>query len=132
MLMPSLTSADPWLAPGDVVARHDIEMLADAGVIKGPITQWPIPWPDIARDVNGFEQLDDLTAGEQAALSRLTRTARAMMRTNELQAHVRVAGTNEPDELRGFATVPREEGELEGWHRLDWASTLRSVLRRLR
>ena len=114
MLAPSLTSADPWLEPGDEVARHDIEMLADAGVIKGPITQWPIPWPDIARDVNGFDLLGELTAGEQAALSRLMRTARVMMRTNELQAHARVAGTNEPDELRGFAAVPREEGEIEG------------------
>ena len=87
MLIPSLTSADPWLAPGDVVTRHDIEMLADAGVIKGPITQWPIPWPDIARDVNGFDQFGELTAAEQGALSRLKRTARVMMRTNELQAH---------------------------------------------
>jgi capsule assembly protein Wzi len=114
MLIPSLTSADPWLAPGDVVTRHDIEMLADAGVIKGPITQWPIPWPDIARDVNGFDQFGELTAAEQGALSRLKRTARVMMRTNELQAHARVAGTNEPDELRGFAATPREDGEIEG------------------
>jgi hypothetical protein len=111
--MPSLTSADPWLAPGDVVTRHDIEMLADAGVIKGPITQWPIPWPDITRDVNGFEQLEKLTAGEESALNRLRRMARAMMRTNELQGHARVAGTNEPDQLRGFADTPREDGEAE-------------------
>jgi len=114
MLLPSFSSADPWLAPGDEVARHDIEMLADAGVIKGPITQWPISWPDIARDVNGFDQLGELNAGEQAALSRLRRTARAMMRTNQIQGHARVAGTNQPEELRGFAATPREEGEIEG------------------
>ena len=57
MLMPTLSSADPWLAPGDVALRHDLEMLADVGVLKGPITQWPVPWPDIARDVLRFEKV---------------------------------------------------------------------------
>jgi hypothetical protein len=114
MLLSSLTSADPWLAPGDELARHDIEMLADAGVINGPITQWPIPWPDIARDVNGFEHYEELSAGEQRALNRLLKRAHGMMRTNEVRGQLRVAGTNEPDELRGFAATPREDGEVEG------------------
>ena len=81
VLASSLASADPWLAAGDEVLRHDIEMLADAGVIKGPITQWPIPWPDIARTVTALDQLGELTGGEQAAFSRLKRAAHVMMRT---------------------------------------------------
>ncbi len=88
-------------------------MLADAGVIKGPITQWPIPWPDVARDINELDQPGQLTGGEQAALSRLRRAAHAMMRTHDIRTHVRVSGATEPDELRGFTATPREEGELE-------------------
>ena len=29
-------SADPWLGPGDVALRHDIELLADAGILRTP------------------------------------------------------------------------------------------------
>ena len=28
--------ADPWLAPGDEGVRSDIELLADAGILRGP------------------------------------------------------------------------------------------------
>ncbi|HSL72745.1 MAG TPA: hypothetical protein VK864_21010, partial [Longimicrobiales bacterium] len=99
MLMPVLSSADPWLAPGDVGLRHDLEMLADAGVVKGPVTQWPVPWPDVARDVLGFEALATLTPGEQRALERVRRAARAAMRTDGIGSHLRLAGSTEPDVL---------------------------------
>jgi hypothetical protein len=118
MLMPVASTADPWLAPGDASLRHDLEMLADAGVLKGPITQWPLPWPDVARDVLGFEDLNSLTRGEQAALARVHRAARRAMRSGSLNSHLRLAGSTEPDALRGFETTPREEGEAEAG--IDW------------
>ena len=96
VLAASLACADPWLAPGDEVLRHDIEMLADAGVIKGPITQWPIPWPDIARDINALDQPSQLTGGEQAALSRLRRAAHAMMRTHGIRNSRAGFGSDRP------------------------------------
>jgi hypothetical protein len=34
-------SADPWLAPGDESLRSDIHLLADAGILHGPVTTWP-------------------------------------------------------------------------------------------
>ena len=52
MVAAPCASAAPWLAPGDLTLRHDIELLADAGILRGPITTWPISWPDVARDVN--------------------------------------------------------------------------------
>ena len=116
--LPATTSADPWLAPGDVSMRHDLELLADVGVIKGPITQWPLPWPDIARDVTGTGSMADLSPGTQAALDRVRRAARHVMRTGEITRHARIAGSSEPDALRGFGATPREEGELEGG--IDW------------
>ncbi len=118
MLLPTSSPADPWLAPGDVGLRHDLELLADAGIVKGPITQWPIPWPDIARDVIAFERVTTLSAGEQAALTRLLRAARNAMRTGDVNGHARIAGTTEPDELRSFGSTPREEGEAAAG--IDW------------
>jgi hypothetical protein len=118
MLLPTLSAAEPWLMPGDIVLRHDLELLADAGVLHGPVTQWPIPWPDVSRDIQGFARVSDLTPGEQGALVRVQHVARSAMRAGEIHERVRVAGTNEADELRGFASVPREEGELEAG--VDW------------
>ena len=118
MLTPVPSTADPWLAPGDVGLRHDLELLADAGVVKGPITQWPLPWPDVARDVLAFEDLKVLTKGERSALLRVRRAARQAMRTDEFVGHGRIAASSEPDMLRGFAATPREEAEAEAG--IDW------------
>jgi hypothetical protein len=36
--------AEPWIGPGDVRLRHDIQMLSDAGLLTGPSLSWPIGW----------------------------------------------------------------------------------------
>jgi len=111
-LGPTKSSADPWAAPGDVALRHDISVLADRGILRGPITSWPLSWPDIARDVLG-RQLDASTdRATRAALIRVQRAARRMTRIGEVEWHARSAVAEEPTPLRTFADEPREEGEL--------------------
>jgi hypothetical protein len=103
--------ADPWLAPGDEGLRSDIQRLADAGVLRGPVTTWPLSWPDIARDVNAQSGagLDDATA---AALVRVQRQARAAANFGFAGTGIRVSGAHEPARFRSFAGTPREEGEI--------------------
>jgi hypothetical protein len=103
--------ADPWLAPGDEALRSDVQLLADSGILRGPVTTWPLSWPDIARDVLAArgESLDEATG---AALLRIRRMARDASGRGFGGAGIRVSGSNEPAELRGFADSPREEGEL--------------------
>ncbi|MGI9290211.1 MAG: hypothetical protein ACR2QG_02920, partial [Gammaproteobacteria bacterium] len=43
---PKISSAGPWVEVGDSSLRSDIQILADAGVIKGAITTWPLAWGD--------------------------------------------------------------------------------------
>lgn len=117
VLIPALSTADPWIAPGDLLLRHDLEVLADAGIVRGPITTWPVPWPDVARDVVNFEGDDEMGAAVRASLMRVRRTARQMMRTG-MGTHARISGAEQPDALRGFVSTPREEGEFEAG--LDW------------
>src|SRR6056297_1674851 len=50
-LVASPAVADPWARPGDLALRHDIQLLADAGIIKSPVTTWPIPWGTLAADL---------------------------------------------------------------------------------
>ncbi len=109
--------ADPWLAPGDERMRSDILLLADANILRGPVTTWPLSWPDIARDVLGADgaRLDDATA---AALLRVQREARFNAASGFGGAGLRAAASHEPAKMRGFADDPREEGELAlraGW-----------------
>src|ERR1700741_223764 len=71
--------ADPWLAPGDEALRSDIQLLADAGILHGPVTSWPLSWPDIARDALAADArgLDEATADALLRVRRLGRAAAA-------------------------------------------------------
>ncbi len=103
--------ADPWLAPGDEGLRSDIELLADAGILRGPVTTWPVSWPDVARDVLAADDrgLDEAAAH---ALMRVKRKARQASGPGFSGLGMRVSGAYRPDTLREFADTPREEGEL--------------------
>jgi hypothetical protein len=102
---------DPWLAPGNDGLRSDIQLLADAGILRGPVTSWPLSWPDVARDALAAAPvgLDDATA---AALLRIQRLSRAAASRGYAGSGIRVGGAHEPSMLRGFADMPREEGEV--------------------
>jgi len=104
--------ADPWIAPGDARLRHDLELLADAGIVRAPLTAWPVSWAEVARDVGGLS----LDAGKpdwlRAALARVQASARVATRTGIFEANARIAGSELPMALRRFGDVPREEGEL--------------------
>lgn len=106
-------AADPWLAPGDAGLRHDLLLLADEGIIRGPISTWPLSWPDIARDVGGAGDRASDDTGVQAALLRVQRRARAAASTGYSGVELAAELAEKPIVLRAFADTPREEGELE-------------------
>jgi hypothetical protein len=111
LLMQHAAYSDPWLAPGDEGLRSDIQLLADAGILRGPTTSWPLSWPDIARDALAAapDGLGDATAG---ALLRVQRLSRAAASRGYAGAGIRAGGAYEPTIWRGFADTPREEGEV--------------------
>ena len=47
--------AGPWVNPGDETLRHHIQVLSDAGVIKVPITTWPLMWAGIKSDLDNAQ-----------------------------------------------------------------------------
>jgi hypothetical protein len=117
----SAALADPWLAPGDEGLRHDIQLLADAGIIRGPVTTWPLSWPDVARDVLARSSDDGHGDAVDAALLRVKRQARMSSAFGFSGIGLKASGAHSPAELRGFAEAPREEGELAA--RASWLST---------
>jgi hypothetical protein len=121
--------ASPWLEPGDSSLRHDIQLLADAGVLRGPVTSWPLSWPEIAGDVldKSGEGLDDATLG---ALLNVQRRARAAAIPGFTGLGLKASLAREPDTLRGFEDTPRDEAEATvraGWMSRRFALELRAT-----
>jgi hypothetical protein len=102
--------AEPLLAPGDVTLRHDLQVLADAGIIRTPVTTWPISWPDIAREVQK-ETSGSSRAPIQASLARVRAAAERAARGGFSGVRAGVAGASEERPVRSFADTPREEAQ---------------------
>ena len=43
--------ATPLIPAGNAALRADIQLLADYGVIRGPVTTWPLAWGPILADI---------------------------------------------------------------------------------
>jgi hypothetical protein len=114
LLAACTASADPWLAPGDARLRHDLQLLSDAGVVRAPLTAWPVSWAEVARDIQSTSDDADRPAYVLAALARIRAAASNATRSGSLNWNARAAGSGEPMTLRRFGDVPREEGEVSG------------------
>lgn len=111
LLLPAISRAGPWIDTGRSDLRSDILLLADAGVITGPVSSWPLAWGDIINDLDGHSI--ELTDWESAALMRVRQAASRDMRTNELLGHARLAIAAKPVQIRSFENTPREDAEVE-------------------
>jgi hypothetical protein len=109
--LPFAAGADPWIAPGDGRLRHDLELLSDSGLVRAPLTTWPVSWPEVARDVGSVDD-SKLPLHVAAALARVREAVRYATETGHLHVDASLSGSASPMELRRFDDVPREEGEL--------------------
>lgn len=105
-------TADPWIAPGDARLRHDLQLLADAGIVHAPLTAWPVSWAEVARDVRSAPDDVERPAYVDAALARVQAAARVATTVGVPAWNARIAGSEKPMALRRFSGVPREEGEM--------------------
>ena len=105
--------AGPVISPGDVGLRHDIQVLADYGVIRGPVTTWPLAWDAIEADLRRArdEEMILPVAVERTAERLLARAERESLRGKH-RIKGRLAVAEKPTRIRGFADTPREEGEI--------------------
>ena len=104
--------ADPWAPPGDMLLRHDLQLLADNGLLTAPLTTWPVSWGDIAGSLNAPDDPRALPPALGSAFARVQRRLRLESRTSELDLGLSASVAEEPIVLRNFADTPREEGEV--------------------
>ena len=112
LLAPLLALAGPWVEVGNSNLRSDIQILADAGVITGTVTTWPLAWGDIAADLSSTGGIE-LKPWQQDALRRVRAAASEQMATGSWNPHARAAIAGNPVQIRSFEDTPREDGEVE-------------------
>ncbi len=109
--------AGPLIAPGDMALRHDIQRLADAGIITGPTTTWPLAWGPILDEVRNA----DATVLSPAILDALTRVKKRAdweTRSNELAFKAKAGVADNATRIRSFQDTPRGKAEAAagaGW-----------------
>lgn len=102
----------PMLAPGDLALRHDIRLLADHGMIKGPVSGWPLAWGPIMDDLARIEREADLPNAVQEALYRVRERSRLETRLDEIRFSARASIAEKPNRIRSYQNTPREDAEL--------------------
>jgi len=116
-LVASSALAGPNIPAGDLVLRHDIQRLADAGVITGPTTTWPLAWGPILADIRNV----DATVLSPAILDALTRVKNRAdweTRSTELTFKAKASAADDATRIRSFQDTPRGKAEVAagvGW-----------------
>ncbi len=99
--------AAEWTPADDARLRSDIEILANAGLVDGILTQWPLPWAGLL----GRLQADSLTnqpAYVVAAAQRVLARGKAETAPGS-HARVTLDATNDPSFVRGFDATGRQK-----------------------
>lgn len=109
-LLAGTASAASWAEAGDRRLRNDIEVLAARGLIRGPITTWPIP-------AGFFAGLRDpqALAGQPEHIQLAARRVLAQLLTDDSRP-LQVAGefrlASEPNLIRDFGDHARDEADM--------------------
>ncbi len=97
-----------WFEAGDIGLRADLTLLNDAGVIRLPVSHWPLPRASVDYALDSAKMH---AATNAAVLAALDRTRARVAPRARLRLGVSAAG-GEAALLRDFDTPARERGEL--------------------
>ena len=103
--------ASPWAIPGDLVLRHDIQILVDSGVINIPITTWPLAWGDIAYNLSKTEK--EMTTFELVSFQRI-KEALLEEEIGGISANTSLKFAKNPETITSFNDSVGYRSEIEG------------------
>ncbi len=104
---------EPWLAPGDLLIRSDLQLLSDVGMLRTPINTWPLSLASIDAELNGVNILENdfvVIQALQRVQARINQESR--MHTPKISNSIRVS--SKPEIIRAFEDTPRAEGQIGG------------------
>jgi len=102
--------AGPFAEVGDRQLRQDVDLLKAAGLIRGPVDSWPLPWEQIEPaldDARDGRPLDPYLAAAVSRLEKLDDFAR-----QRVTVEANVAATNQVATARDFGSEAR--GKFDG------------------
>ena len=122
-LLSASAAAGPYAPAGDLMLRHDIQVLVDHGVIKGATTMWPIAWGPIVEDIKAVD-VTELPSVAAAALLRVRDRSRRETRTFEWTPNIKIGLADNRPRIRSFQNTPRGSVEVGAAfsHTGDWFS----------
>lgn len=109
-LFSNIGKSEPWISTNDSHLRADVEMLADIGVIKVPITTYPLMWSGIFKDLDNAD-ITQISANYKNIFWRVKKAANAAIAMKK-QQQVRVSLANDEQVLRAFGDESRGEFEI--------------------
>ena len=104
--------AEPWLKAGDSLLRHDVTVLADAGVIMTPITTWPIPVASVDFDLTNFDNYNELNDSVKLSFDRLKNRIAREKRIYQFDPEYGFTASREDALIRGFQNTARSDLQL--------------------
>lgn len=102
--------AEPWIDTRDAWLRADIEYLSDHGVIKVPITTWPLMWAPVFKDIKNFD-IRSASPELKKVVRRVKYKARRAMRRDQFK-FLSIKAGNQGKLLRSFGDDRREKYEI--------------------
>jgi len=103
--------AEPWVGPGETGLRHDLQVLSDAGILRGPVMSWPIGWESVRRDLAAADA-KGLSVSEAGALARVAARAHRELTKDDVDLQLSISLAADPPVIRTFDDTPRDEGDF--------------------
>ena len=100
-----------FVPAGDLGLRHDVQLLADSGVVNSPMTSWPMSWEALAYDLSSVPDDSTLPTAVRKTIERVKGRVDANTRRNAARFRGGLGFADNPTAIRGFQYTPREEGE---------------------
>ncbi len=103
--------AGPWVEPGDVRLRHDLNLLSDAGLLYIPLLTWPLAWQDIQKNLT--TPTDSASPAARSSYLRVKNRLEQELYNEYASANARLAVAAKPVRFRTFRDTSRENAEAE-------------------
>jgi len=104
-------NAEPWINTQDVYLRSDIETLADIGVIKVPITTYPLMWSGIIKDLEAAD-ISSIPFEYKNTYWRVKKAGKAAF-SLEARRELSASFSNSEQVLRSFGDSHRGRAEIK-------------------
>jgi len=102
--------SEPWINTSDLQLRSDIELLSDIGVIKVPITTYPLMWAGIIKDIENTD-IQNVAADYKAVYWRVKKSGKAAL-LNKPKRLLNASVASSEQLFRSFGDSNRGKAEL--------------------